>query len=488
VQALGELGDARAYDLLFKIANDQEHSLRQTAIEAIGHLGRSTHSDEILRLLLPLARRNEYQAVNALAGLRWLDHPDGWQLILRRAQDSSIYFQDDVVKLLGYHDEPVTREVLLRLLRETEDESVFEAAQESARRLWGGESLEPDYAGICNRNMDNDFLEDLFKRLRERGDARRLLEILPQLDEDTANTLQSILLARRPLPVAEARAVLGGGNAGAAGVAAALLGRADPDPANGKAVADALARWWGEYDRGRQDEMRRGAAAGSAVGHLSKPLTQLIWTAGRLGAGDQTLLAIATARPEQRFDRDLRRQAVTALTEMKPTRAILDGLEKLALADDPEIRVMAAETVARADASRRPELAGKVLGDRLTFNRVAGRDGKDLEATLRGAIAQVHNQGVAVPHLVAHKDVAGLAAVANNPGFSEETRLGAVEGLAAMASEAAEAELVRIGQATGQPEELRKAAWRGRRRSKRARQRQAAAAAKQTAAGEASKT
>ena len=96
-----------------------------------------------------------------------------------------------------------------------------------------------------------------------------------------------------------------------------------------------------------------------------------------------------------------------------------------------------------------------------------------LTAVLRGAAVQVHSQGVAVPHLAARHDVAGLAAVAGNRGFPEEARLGAVEGLAAAATEEAEAELVRRGQAEGEPEELRKAAWRGLRRSKRARQRAA---------------
>jgi ParB family chromosome partitioning protein len=473
VRALGELGDARAYDLLNKIANDPEHSLRQEAIEAIGHLGRSTHADDILRMLLPLARQNDPSAMPALRGLRWLDHPDGWQLILRRAQDKNLFFQNEIVELLGHHDEPGTRDVLMRILAETENETVFEAALKAARRLWGGDSLEPDYAGIRNRNVDRDALEDLFNRLRERGDARRLLEILPLLADETAATLQNILLARRPLPIAEARAILGGSNAAAAGVAAVLLGRADPDPANGKAVAEALARWWKEYDRSRQEETRRGAVPGSQTQTLVTPLQNFIWAAGRLGDGGETLLAIASARPEQAFDRPLRRQAVNALTEMRPTPAILDGLERLAVGDDPEVRVQAAETVARADPARRPALAGKVLGDRLTFNRIAARDGKDLTATLRGAIVQVHNQGTAIPHLVAQGDVEGLAAVADNGGFSEEVRLGAVEGLAALASEAAEAELVRIGQSTGQPEELRKAAWRGRRRSKRARQRAA---------------
>src|SRR5207249_573102 len=41
VTALGELGDARAFDLLLKIVNDPEHPLRFEAAEAIGHMGRS---------------------------------------------------------------------------------------------------------------------------------------------------------------------------------------------------------------------------------------------------------------------------------------------------------------------------------------------------------------------------------------------------------------------------------------------------------------
>jgi ParB family chromosome partitioning protein len=125
--------------------------------------------------------------------------------------------------------------------------------------------------------------------------------------------------------------------------------------------------------------------------------------------------------------------------------------------------------VGRGDAARGAALAGKALGDSVAFNRLASRARVDVAATSRGAAAQVHLQGVVVPHLTARGDVKGLAAVAGNAGFNEETRLGAVEGLAAAALQEAEEELVRIGTAAGQPEELRKAAWRGLRRSRRAR-------------------
>ena len=50
-------------------------------------------------------------------------------------------------------------------------------------------------------------------------------------------------------------------------------------------------------------------------------------------------------------------------------------------------------------------------------------------------------------------------------------RLGAVEGLGVMAAELAEAVLVEIGTAMDDDKEIRKAAWRALRRSKRARKR-----------------
>jgi ParB family chromosome partitioning protein len=473
VSALGELGDARALDLLLKIANDPEHVLRDEAAEALGHLGRSEKAEEIRPLLEQLVRGGGAVGERALRGLRWLDHPDGWRLIREHgAKDASAY-QETAVELLGHDDDPATRDLLLRLL--AKNGGVFQAALQSARRLWGQESLEPDYAAVQNGDADLDDLEESFKRLQEKGDAKRMLEILPKLSEDAAERVKGFLLSRQPLPVAEAQAVVGGPDAAAAGVAAHLLGRAGPGPAGaGKAVAAALQRWWAEWDSGRQEEARRGMRDGTIAGKLSGPLQSLIWAAGRLGVGSDTLLSIATTRAGVPFDRPLRREAVAALATAKLTKPMLAQLETLATGDDPEIRTLAAEVVARADPALAAELAGRVLSDRVAFNRVAARDGRRVADTLRGAVAQVHLQGIAVPHLAQSGDVKGLQAVAANPGFNEETRLGAVEGLAAAASEAAEKELLRIAQAKDQPEELRKAAWRGLRRSKRARQKHSA--------------
>ena len=469
VTALGKLGDPRALDLLLKIVNDPEHALRDEAAEAVGHMGKSPKIHEILQLLEELARGGGRVAAAALRGLRWFDHPEGWQLIRKRAADSRSPFQSVAVELLRDNDDPATRDLLLRLLAETASAALVEVALDSARKLWGGDSLEPDYAAVRNSNSKPDVRDVLFRRLQEHGDARRLLEILPRVYPEAAGRLKGILLSRQPLPVTEAQVVASGPDAAAAGVAAHLLGRAG-EPVSEPVVAAALRRWWGEWDKGRQQETRRGAAAGQLSGHLLEPLGVLVWAAGRLGVASDTLFTIATTRAEVPFDRPLRRAAVAALAAGKPDRATLAALESLAAADDPEVRATAAQAIARDDLTRAAQVAGRVLSDRVAFNRLAVRESVNLTETLHKAAAQLHYQGVAVPHLVARRDVVGLTAVADNRALPEETRLGAVEGLAAVTSEPAEKQLEQIGRAAENSEELRKAAWRGLRRSRRARQ------------------
>jgi ParB family chromosome partitioning protein len=115
----------------------------------------------------------------------------------------------------------------------------------------------------------------------------------------------------------------------------------------------------------------------------------------------------------------------------------------------------------------------------VSFRRVAQasgagtRAGAALSATARGAASLVHAQGVVLPYLVAGGDVEAIGAVASDRSLPEATRLGAVEALAASAREDAEELLRAIGRAGDDDEDLRKAAWRGLRRSMRARQKAA---------------
>jgi ParB family chromosome partitioning protein len=111
-----------------------------------------------------------------------------------------------------------------------------------------------------------------------------------------------------------------------------------------------------------------------------------------------------------------------------------------------------------------------LLSDAVAFRRASGQPNVDLLEVARPAAERIHSQGIVVPYLAAKGDVATLAAVADNPKLTEEVRLGAIEGLAAAVSLEGEAALERVGRASSNSEDLRKAAWRGLRRSRRRRQ------------------
>src|SRR5690606_33503243 len=101
------------------------------------------------------------------------------------------------------------------------------------------------------------------------------------------------------------------------------------------------------------------------------------------------------------------------------------------------------------------------------------------EATpaLRGAAGDVHRQGVVLTWLTRQGDVEGLRAALADKSASETARLGLVEALGRLGTEAAIAALAKLGADEQEDEELRKAAWRARRRALRA---QAAASAPST--------
>jgi ParB family chromosome partitioning protein len=253
-------------------------------------------------------------------------------------------------------------------------------------------------------------------------------------------------------------------------LAARILGKAGEQAAAGSAAAveKGLAHWRATWEALRR-KARQTAQDDPRLGKIAACLESLIWAAGKLGVKPEAVLAVATANPDDPAYRPVRLEAFTTLTGGKLSDAVLDALEKAATGGDPEARTLAVEAIARHDPARAAALAEQTLSDRLSFNRLAASPGVDVTETLRTAAEKVHYQGVALPHLVARGDIDGLMAVVDNGALSETTRLGAVEALARMAKVEAEAKLVEVGKNTSLDEELRKEAWRGLRRSKRAR-------------------
>ena len=489
VMALGELADARSLDVLLKLANEDGHALQEAAAESLGHMGKSEQAEEIFHLLERLSRGQGGLSASALRGLRWFNTHAGWQLIRQKLEDSGYPYRPVAIELLGYNDDPATRDLLLKTIAKNTDGYIYRNALNSARRLWGEEALEPDYALLQNpqANSNRDPFRDALKRVSENGEAATIFPIIAHCPKDISDTLITSLMNRVPPPLNEAKEALVSLDPQTAQLAAHILGRstetiADAGPAIEKALSQWLPRWQDERKkeilaqmtaqprRGRRVAMRRRRQPeDTPLQTVSNCIKSLLWTAGKLQVAQETVMDTAEQYLDDRNFNAVRLEALNALARFEkiPDKGI-ELLKKITRANDPDSRTTAADILARFAPVEAAGLAEPLLSDRTSFNRIANSDSTDVTAILQKAAAQVHYQGVSLPHMVARKDVASLMKVIADTGLPETTRHGAVEALAAMAHEEAETKLVEIGK-TDEDEEIRKAAWRGLRRSKRKR-------------------
>jgi ParB family chromosome partitioning protein len=468
VYALGQLGDNRAVETLLKIAQEDGHALQATALGAIGHFSQSPQADAIFKLL---ERKINMPGTDApLQGLRRFNSRAAWQLIRKQALDP---LGDNVtaIELLAHNDEPETRDLLLQILRKPRDEDDLDLALHSARKLWGMESLDPDYAAL--RSGLSEGIDDPLKRVCDKGDADRIFAILPECHPQVQAELATSLMNRKTLPIAQARAALDHPDAATVRLAAHIVGRVQGEPGasatGANAIEKALQKWHQAWITRRQQMRRANATADGELARISACLQMLVWVAERVEI-DSDVLRPMVEVAEDSWYRPVRLAALAALAHgSKPSAAVLATLEAAAVGNDAEARTLAVEALARLSPKRTTELADKILADRVSFRRLANQKDAPIQQTLQAAASQQHYQSVALPHLIARHDRDTLTAVVQNAKLPDATRLGAIEGLAALADEKAEATLVDLGKNEAAPEELRKAAWRAVRRSRRVR-------------------
>jgi ParB family chromosome partitioning protein len=486
VLALGELGDERAFETLLKLASEEALALQESAAEAIGHMGRSSRAGEVEKLLERQARGDTGVARSALKGLRWLNTRAAWQVIRSRAADPSCLFRRVAVELLGFNNDPATRDLLLKLvatLPAHQPLAIAEAALVSSRRVFGPDSLEPDYAALQNEIVEMfDDCDTILERVRDRGEPSRIFEILPVCSTDTCESLKGCLLNRKDLPIVEAKQAIESPDAFTTSLAAHILGRAGANAADAsKAVVAAISRWQSAWDKKRVRHvigLRMPYVADDLETALTPCLQSLVWATGRLGASPKILEEIVETRPDDPLYRSIRREGVLALASKPATPGSLKALESASMVGDPETRAIAAQAVARLDPIKAEKLAERLLTDAVGFRRLTLGGKVLVDPILRAASKQVHAQGVVLPGLIDRGEVATLASVLTDRSLPEATRLGALEGLGAMALEPAESVLRKVGSDEKEDEEIRKAAWRSLRRSKRVREKSAKVAAK----------
>ncbi len=474
VFALGELGDARALDLLLKLASDHEHALQDVAAEAIGHLGKSPKADDIFKLLKQLAEGGGRAAsIEALRGLRWFNTNDAWQLIRTSFETDSYHTACVALELLGYNDAPETRDLLLHTIA-TQEEGYAQVALIAARRIFGTESLQPDYAWL-----KNDLLEDLvdpvvgcaLQRVCERGEPAQMLALAPFRDDESQVQLGVALMRRTPLPLDAAEEALESNQPITVKLAAQLLSRMDTSPTKKqvRAIESACERWRTRWEQERARLLRENDEDQVDLDTITACLTMLLATAGGLGSSEKVLLDALAAWPADPCSVPLRVQAALALETSaggKPSKAVVEALRSGILAESQPLRLAAASVLAQLPAKEVQPLPDELLSDRLTLTRLLAH-GIDPPAQFEQALAEPNRQGVVLPWAVERQQVDQLAAVMEDPQAAESARLGAIEGLGRIPSPAAVQRLATFG-ADEKDEDLRKAAWKARRRSLRA--------------------
>ncbi|MCP4110671.1 MAG: hypothetical protein GY749_34965, partial [Desulfobacteraceae bacterium] len=460
VMALGELADERALDMLLKLASEQDHALQETALEAIGHMGKSDKADQIFDLLEKHAQ--EYGGIGQMAikGLRWLNTPRAWNLIREKAADPDYDNCETAIALLCSDDDPVTRELLLKIIRD-EDDYYSRHAFQAAQKLWEPGALELDYALMQSgwAHME----EDAVKRVCENGDPEKIFELFPYCMSGIQSILEAGLLKQSPLPVKPAKKAIQSPFPETVRTAARILGYVhgiDAGP-----VETALAAW-SEKWKIRYDKLKGKAIQDDQeLKQIAECLTQLSWASGQLSKNPNILLSLVHEHTEYSLYKPVILQTMAALGHFEPDPDVIKFLESVLSDPDKGIRRAATESLFRVNAKIKP--VEDILSDRNLFDRTAAY--ADVQELVSKGCADVHSQGVVMPHLVRAGDSDSIFKVAIDTNLSDTVRMGAIETLARMADDGAEKQLVKIGKSEQADEELRKAAWRGLRRSKRAR-------------------
>jgi len=392
-------------------------------------------------------------------------------VVRERATDDDWEVRQKVAELLAFDDEPTSLEILLERVRKDDDWDVLHAAAASARRRTGPESLELDYA-LVQAEYD-EVEDDTLTRLRERGDPLRILQALPgireEYEDELFRPLVAALTSRDPLPLEAAAEALASPDARTVEVAAGILGRGgDAASAHDEglvtATRAAIDRWKADLQRLLATERLHELDGSTAR------LGRLLWACGRLGVGAELLIEASTLGGIGAEGLPLRTEAITALTGGAGGAAGAEALAAAATSPEAPLRALASSGLARLAPRQAAALAEQALDDRSSFDRLVATLGADrLGELLRGNADNPHLQGVLLPHLVAQADLHGLAALAADGALEDDARLGAIEALAKMASEPAEDAIRATATDEATDEELRKAAWRALRRSKRAR-------------------
>lgn len=472
VLALGKSGDERALDKLLKLAEDKEHFLHDTAIEAIGHLGQGEQGERIFKQIKSRLLNAEYFSElnkHALNGLRWLNTQDAWALVQEYAHTKNYAseYRVHAVNLLQYHDTAATRSFLLKVLREeASDIDLVAAAFNTANLMW---KTDQQTTNAVDYALLQGYFPELDPKLLERvinTAATAQLLILIGADYSHQNTETNMivqlgqgLLNRSDYQVAELENLLAANKPELIELVARLIGRMDTlskvlASKLEQALATYFVRWQIAYQRLEQkpdDNERQQTEAA-----LTKALAQLLWTLVQHHLQPARLLQLLST--ENKTERCFQVQILTALLVVEQ---ITEKPLLAALVDLQNSPVLAVSSLAnQLLAKHQPQV-------KLDWQRLLAQPETLLQDSfakiLSEAAATIAHQAQVLPLLITKQEVASLAQIANDPQQQETLRLGAIEGLARMVTPEAEIALQQV-KAAAKDADISKAAYRALRR------------------------
>ncbi len=471
VSALGELADERALEMVLKLAAEQGHALQESALEAIGHMRSSDRADQIFSLLEKHAKDKERHglAQMSLKGLRWFDTPKGWDLIRECAADRNRPVRETAIDLLGYKDDPANRDLLLGIIRMDDNYAAVLCAITAARRICGPEDYAPDYAILQSQWPALD--KDALKRVCMSGKEVEILTVLTRCQPHVQKALETALLQRDPLPVEAAAHTIGSLFPETVRVGARIMGFAGKlSEKHADALASAFAHWHEEWKKTRQNFIQRGMEDESVEQPVFTCLKTLLWAGKKAGMSLEMLLSAARSWPDESLYTTMRCENLAAMQSFAKDRNVKDFLRENLSDPDSAVRTAAAEVLFSSQPETGDilrEIEEYILSDRSLFRKIAAYT--DIQNLLPQSAKDMHRQGLVLPRMLQSGETENVFQIAMNAQLTENVRLGAIETLARMADVSAEKHLAGIGASEATEEELRKAAWRGLRRSKRAR-------------------
>lgn len=511
VQALGMLADQRAFDRLLKLAQDDGHALQAAAIEALGQLGDGEHAQKILKILqsqLTNTAMYDSRYLSILRGLRWLNQLDAWRLIHQTIEQHCQQYEScaEAIQLLQYGDSPASRDVLLQILRNSQDEDNLQAAYQTAQQLWGCandqvypydeaylQGFAPDF-----EPFDLEQAESLsLKRVVQHASTAQLLHLLSghlASDDETQakirGQLRQALLQRREVTDEQILATLQHSDATLVEIAAHWLAqKTSLNPILSTGLAERLSQSMADWQQLEQQSHLPTATAQTqhdlSVQHTA--LQALLWSLvvhrqphpavglllGQTDSATQGLWSKWRTQIQQLFAttptldiRTLMSRKIYTPFQQTLLMGMLTQRADHSTVGLPEPWLDWVSHFAQQQVAELRELAQSVLQQHQSQQQgdLAQLDLQQPEQRLH-AMQQLEQQARVLPQLIAVQDVLTLQQIAQDAQLTDHVRLGAIEGLAKIPTTTAQQALQQLSRGLAPADEdLQSAAYRALRR------------------------